>query len=59
MNLHTNFKKAKITTVGNSAGITLPKEVLDKLRVAKGDYLIIPLMAQEKFCYSISKSILP
>ena len=39
MNLHTNFKKAKITTVGNSAGITLPKEVLDKLRVAKGDYL--------------------
>ncbi len=31
----------KITTVGNSAGIVLPKEVLAKLRVAKGDTLHI------------------
>ncbi len=33
--------KAKITTVGSSAGITLPKEVMHKLKVAKGDYLYV------------------
>ena len=33
--------KAKITTVGNSAGIVLPKEALAKLRVNKGDVLYI------------------
>jgi putative addiction module antidote len=31
--------KLKITTVGNSAGIVLPKELLSRLRVAKGDSL--------------------
>ncbi|MEZ5424277.1 MAG: AbrB/MazE/SpoVT family DNA-binding domain-containing protein [Pyrinomonadaceae bacterium] len=31
--------KLKITTVGNSVGIVLPKELLERLRVAKGDYL--------------------
>lgn len=29
----------KITTVGNSIGIVLPKDILEKLRVSKGDYL--------------------
>ena len=29
----------KITTVGNSAGIVLPKEILERLRVGKGDTL--------------------
>lgn len=29
----------KITTVGNSTGIVLPKDVLAKLRVKKGDTL--------------------
>lgn len=29
----------KITSVGNSAGILLPKELLAKLRVDKGDLL--------------------
>lgn len=29
--------KLKITTVGNSTGIILPKEILEKLRVSKGD----------------------
>ena len=29
----------KITTVGNSVGIVLPKEILEKLRVQKGDTL--------------------
>lgn len=27
----------KLTSVGNSVGIVLPKEVLDKLHLAKGD----------------------
>jgi putative addiction module antidote len=31
----------KITTVGNSAGIVLPKEVLQHLRVSKGDTLYV------------------
>ncbi len=31
--------KLKITTVGNSAGIVLPKEILERLRVGKGDTL--------------------
>ena len=30
---------AKLTTVGNSVGISLPKEVLSRLRVSKGDTL--------------------
>lgn len=29
----------KITTVGNSAGVVLPREVLARLRVEKGDSL--------------------
>jgi len=31
----------KITTVGNSAGIVLPKEILSHLNVQKGDSLYI------------------
>ncbi|MBN2341976.1 MAG: AbrB/MazE/SpoVT family DNA-binding domain-containing protein [Deltaproteobacteria bacterium] len=31
----------KITTVGNSVGVVLPKEVLEKLRVSKGDKLYL------------------
>jgi putative addiction module antidote len=31
--------KLKITTIGNSAGVVLPKELLSRLRVAKGDSL--------------------
>jgi putative addiction module antidote len=33
--------KLKITTVGNSAGVVLPKEVLQHLRVDKGDTLYV------------------
>jgi putative addiction module antidote len=29
----------KLTTVGNSTGVVFPKELLDKLRVSKGDVL--------------------
>ena len=31
--------KLKITTIGNSTGVILPKEILQKLRVSKGDTL--------------------
>ena len=31
----------KLTTIGNSTGIILPKELLEKLRVGKGDVLHI------------------
>jgi putative addiction module antidote len=31
----------KITSIGNSAGIILPKEILEKLRVSKGDTLTV------------------
>lgn len=33
--------KVKVTTVGNSTGIVLPKEILGKLRVDKGDLLYV------------------
>lgn len=33
--------KAKVIGVGNSIGLTLPKEVLGKLKVDKGDYLYL------------------
>jgi putative addiction module antidote len=32
-------RKLKITTIGNSTGVILPKEILEKLRVSKGDTL--------------------
>ena len=35
------MRSMKITTVGNSAGIVLPKEVMEKLRVSKGDTLYL------------------
>jgi len=31
--------KLKITTIGNSSGVILPRELLARLRVAKGDSL--------------------
>jgi putative addiction module antidote len=31
----------KVTTVGNSVGIVLPREVLDQLQVEKGDTLYV------------------
>ena len=33
--------KLKVTTVGNSTGVILPKELLEKLRVGKGDTLFV------------------
>ncbi len=34
-------QKVKVTTVGSSTGIVLPKEALAKLRVQKGDMLYL------------------
>jgi putative addiction module antidote len=33
--------KLKITTIGSSAGVILPKEVLTRLRLEKGDSLFL------------------
>jgi putative addiction module antidote len=33
--------KLKITTIGNSAGVILPREILERLRVEKGDTLFV------------------
>ena len=33
--------KVKVTTIGSSAGVVLPKEVLAKLKVSKGDTLYV------------------
>jgi putative addiction module antidote len=33
--------KLKVTTVGNSTGVVLPKEVLARLKVDKGDTLFL------------------
>jgi putative addiction module antidote len=41
MNKHVVLAKVKVTTVGSSSGVALPKEVLAKLRVGKGDTLWI------------------
>jgi len=33
--------KLKVTTVGSSTGVVLPKEVLARLKIEKGDTLIL------------------
>lgn len=33
--------KLKVTTVGDSTGIILPKELLEKLRIGEGDTLYV------------------
>lgn len=33
--------KLKIVTIGNSVGVTLPKEILERLRVQKGDTVYV------------------
>ncbi len=33
--------KLKVTTIGSSAGIILPKEVLTRLKIAKGDSVFL------------------
>jgi len=36
-----NMTTLKVTTVGNSTGLVLPKEILSRLRVQKGDLLYV------------------
>ncbi len=33
--------KLKVTAIGNSAGVILPKELLERLRVSRGDELTV------------------
>ena len=33
-------KKLKVTAIGNSTGVILPRELLEKLRVSRGDELM-------------------
>jgi putative addiction module antidote len=33
--------KIKVTTIGSSAGVVLPKEILARLQVTKGDLLYV------------------
>ncbi len=41
----------KITTVGNSSGVILPKDVLERLKVSKGDRLYL---IEEKDGYKLT-----
>lgn len=34
-------KTLKLTRIGNSTGVVLPREILDKLRVERGDVLSV------------------
>lgn len=34
-------RKLKVTAIGNSTGVILPKELLEKLRVQRGDELMV------------------
>jgi putative addiction module antidote len=43
--------KVKLTSIGNSVGVILPKEALAKMKVAKGDTLFL---AEEPEGYSLS-----
>jgi putative addiction module antidote len=33
--------KLKVTTIGSSAGVVFPKEVLSRLKIAKGDSIFL------------------
>jgi putative addiction module antidote len=34
-------RKLKLTAIGDSVGVILPQEILDKLHVGKGDELVV------------------
>ncbi|MBS3745353.1 MAG: AbrB/MazE/SpoVT family DNA-binding domain-containing protein [Wenzhouxiangellaceae bacterium] len=34
-------RKLKLTAIGNSTGIVLPKDLLERLRVSRGDELMV------------------
>jgi putative addiction module antidote len=35
------MKALKVTTIGNSTGVILPKEILQRLRIERGDNLYV------------------
>ena len=35
------MRTLRVTTIGNSAGVILPKDILERLRVSKGDVLYL------------------
>jgi putative addiction module antidote len=35
------MRRLKLTTIGNSVGVVLPKEILQRLRVGKGETLYV------------------
>lgn len=34
-------RKLKLTAIGNSTGVILPREILERLRVSRGDELMV------------------
>jgi putative addiction module antidote len=38
--------KVKLTTVGNSVGVILPREVIDQLNIEKGDILDLTVTSE-------------
>ena len=46
MNAPLKIKKLKLIKVGNSTGVILPKDVLDRLNVSAGDQLSITQTAE-------------
>lgn len=48
--------KLKLTTIGNSVGIVLPKEVLAQLDVDKGDSLVLT-RTRDGFLLSVSDPV--
>lgn len=34
-------RKLKLTAIGNSTGVVLPREILERLRVQRGDELLV------------------
>jgi putative addiction module antidote len=39
-------RKLKLTAIGDSVGVILPQEILDKLHVGKGDELVLQETAE-------------
>lgn len=46
MNAPVRIKKLKLVKIGNSIGVILPKEVLNRLNVSAGDHLSITQTAE-------------
>ena len=47
----------KLTQIGNSVGVILPKEILARLKLEKGDSLYVTDAAQVKDCANAIRSM--